>query len=80
MGRAGWQKGAVEAYFRVRCCARNCLLEILSSLHSHLLDVITEVQEEEQLAQDSDGPDVFSWLLIQPHSFLDISEAPRGPS
>lgn len=55
MGRAGWRKREVEAYFWVRCCARNCPLEILSSVHSHLLDEIIEVQEEQRLAQDSDG-------------------------
>lgn len=53
--RAGRQKREVEAYFWVTHGARNCPLEILSSLHSHLLDGITEAQEERQLAQDSDG-------------------------
>lgn len=71
---------AEEVYFWVRHRARNCPLEIVSALHSHLADEITEVQEEEQLAQDSDGLDMFSRLLIQPHPFLHSSEAPRGPS
>lgn len=37
--------------------ARNCFLEILSGFHTLWADEITEVQEEEQLAQDSDGLD-----------------------
>lgn len=69
-GRAGWQKREVEAYFWVRHCARNCPLEILSSLHSHLLDGITEALEKEQLAQDGDGAR---------HVLLAPSPAPLSP-
>lgn len=60
--------------------ARNCFLEILSGFHTLWADEITEVQEGEQLAQDSDGLDTLSGLLIQTHLFLHTSVVPRGPS
>lgn len=60
--------------------ARNCLLEILSGFHSHWADEVTEVQEEEQLAQDRAGLDMLSGLLIQTYPFLHTSVVPRGPS
>lgn len=78
MGWVAWQKTASELYFWVRYCARNCPLEILSSPHSHFLDEITEIKRRSNFFKTVKRPDMFSWLLIQPHLFLHSSEVLPG--
>ena len=82
MWGTGWQKRAVEVDFWVRLRARNCPPEILWGLHSHSAEETAEVQDGEQVAQNSGGLDRFSWLLIQlppPHPAGKIPGVPAEP-